>query len=64
MVVWSKLPANLALTAVGTVYANTLTTLFVDGVNQGDGVCIRMANDAISAAAPLKPSSMDIVCGM
>ncbi|PGH17075.1 hypothetical protein AJ80_04948 [Polytolypa hystricis UAMH7299] len=60
---WSKFSALLALAAVGTVHANSpVTNLFVDGVNQGDGVCVRMGND-VATAAPLKPKSKDIVCG-
>jgi len=41
-----------------------MTTLFVDGVNQGDGVCIRMNNNGSTANTYIQPvTSKDIACG-
>lgn len=40
------------------------TTLFVDGVNQGDGTCIRMPKDGNVATHPLAGlDSPDMACG-
>ncbi|KAL4891823.1 glycosyl hydrolase family 61-domain-containing protein [Aspergillus ambiguus] len=42
----------------------TFTTLYVDGVNQGDGVCVRMNRNAETASDPISPlTSRDIACG-
>ncbi|RMJ25684.1 hypothetical protein PHISP_03465 [Aspergillus sp. HF37] len=41
----------------------TFTTLFVDGVNQGDGVCVRMNQDPYKAGYPVNPSSKNMACG-
>ncbi|KAL2010998.1 hypothetical protein VTN00DRAFT_3716 [Thermoascus crustaceus] len=39
--------------------------MFVDGVNQGDGVCIRMNNDGGTANTYIQPiTSKDIACGI
>jgi hypothetical protein len=56
---------SLALALLGTVQAHTsFTTLFVDGENQGDGVCVRMNNNPQKATYPVLPiSSKDIACG-
>lgn len=41
-----------------------MTTVFVDGVNRGDGVCIRMNNDGETANTYIQPiTSKDIACG-
>ncbi|KAK1141140.1 hypothetical protein N8T08_009307 [Aspergillus melleus] len=43
----------------------TFTNLYVDGVNQGDGVCVRMNPDAEKCTYPIEPaSSKDIACGV
>ena len=57
--------AVLALYLLGMGQGHTaFTTLFVDGVNQGDGVCIRMNNDPERATYPVRPvTSKDIACG-
>lgn len=60
---WS---AALAVCIVlATSQAHTvMTTLFVDGVNQGDGVCIRMnSNGSTSNFFVSSVSSKDIACG-
>lgn len=56
---------SLALALLGTAQAHTtFTTLFVDGVNQGDGVCIRMHNDFEEATYPIPHvTSKDVACG-
>ncbi|RJE21739.1 hypothetical protein PHISCL_05923 [Aspergillus sclerotialis] len=42
----------------------TFTTLYVDGVTQGDGVCIRMNRNADKASDPIEPiTSKDVACG-
>lgn len=57
--------ALLALALVGTAQAHTrFTTLFVDGVNQGDGVCVRMSNDEEPTTDPIEPiTNADMACG-
>lgn len=41
-----------------------MTTLFVDGVNQGDGVCIRMNKNGSTSNFFVSPvSSKDVACG-
>jgi hypothetical protein len=62
-----RLPAVLAILALfGTGWSHTtMSTLFVDGVNQGDGVCIRMNNNASTTNYPINPvTSKDMACGM
>lgn len=50
----------LSLAAAHTVF----TTLYVDGENQGDGVCVRMNQDPAKVNFPVEPlSSKDIACG-
>src|SRR5438034_6692119 len=65
MALLMRVSTLLALILLGTAQAHTLfTTLFVDGVNQGDGVCIRMNNDPAKATYPVRPvTSRDIACG-
>lgn len=55
--------ATLAL--LGSVQAHTrFTTLFVDGQNQGDAVCIRMDMDGERTNSPLaNVLSPDMACG-
>lgn len=57
---------SLALALLGTVQAHTtFSTFFVDSVNQGDGVCIRMNNDPETATYPISHvTSKDVACGM
>ncbi|PLN81891.1 glycosyl hydrolase family 61-domain-containing protein [Aspergillus taichungensis] len=40
-----------------------MTTLFVDGVNQGDGVCVRMHNVAELSSDPVPIDSSLMACG-
>ncbi|KAL4925959.1 lytic polysaccharide monooxygenase auxiliary activity family 9 protein [Aspergillus undulatus] len=41
-----------------------MTTLYVDGENQGDGVCVRQPSDPAKATYPISPLSNDaIACG-
>ncbi|KAL4946435.1 glycosyl hydrolase family 61-domain-containing protein [Aspergillus oleicola] len=41
-----------------------MTTLFVDGENQGDGVCVREPSDPAKATYPISPLSNDaMACG-
>lgn len=56
---------SLALALLGTAQAHTtFSTLYVDGVNQGDGVCIRMNNNPQQATFPVSSvGSKDIACG-
>lgn len=50
----------LNLAAAHTVF----TTLYVDGENQGDGVCVRMNQDPARVNFPVEPlSSKAIACG-
>ncbi|KAK4146559.1 glycoside hydrolase [Dichotomopilus funicola] len=44
----------------------TFTTLFIDGVNQGDGTCIRMAKKGDVATFPIAGGlgSKDMACGL
>ncbi|KAK2754786.1 hypothetical protein FQN54_006679 [Arachnomyces sp. PD_36] len=58
--------ASLALALLGTAQAHTsFTTLFVDGVNQGDGVCVRMHNNPQEATFPIPDvTSKDVACGI
>ncbi|KAF9891612.1 hypothetical protein FE257_003623 [Aspergillus nanangensis] len=43
----------------------TFTTLYVDEVNQGDGVCVRMNHNGETATFPIAPlASKDIACGV
>ncbi|KKK13233.1 hypothetical protein ARAM_000578 [Aspergillus rambellii] len=42
----------------------TFTTLYVDGVNQGDGVCVRMNRDVSTATFPIEPlANRAMACG-
>ncbi|KAN0083802.1 Glycosyl hydrolase family 61 domain containing protein [Elaphomyces granulatus] len=59
--------AVLALFCIfGTSFAHTvMTTIFVDGVNQGDGVCIRMNMNGSTSNNFIKPiTSKDMACGI
>lgn len=58
--------ALVALLQLSAVSAHTtFTTLYVDGVNQGDGVCVRMNQNAETASYPIAPlTSKEIACGM
>ena len=49
----------------GTSLAHTvMSTVFVDGVNQGDGVCIRMNLNGTTSNTFVSPiSSKDMACG-
>jgi hypothetical protein len=52
--------AFASLSTAHTVF----TTLFVDGVNQGDGTCVRMSKDGNLATHPIAGfDNSDIVCG-
>lgn len=54
-----------ALALLGSVQAHTrFTTLFVDGKNQGDGVCIRMDMNANTCNSPIAGiQSPEMACG-
>ena len=56
----------LALVAVNSALAHTvLTNLLVDGINQGDAVCIRMPDAGPKTTAPVTDiNSKDMACGM
>ncbi|KAL4978281.1 glycosyl hydrolase family 61-domain-containing protein [Aspergillus desertorum] len=56
---------NLAFGFLPLVAGHTLmTTLYVDGENQGDGVCIRMNRNADKATYPISPLANDaMACG-
>ncbi|KAL4754396.1 hypothetical protein BDW72DRAFT_166778 [Aspergillus terricola var. indicus] len=56
---------SLGLGFLPLVAGHTLmTTLYVDGENQGDGVCIRMNRDAEKATYPISPLANDaMACG-
>lgn len=61
-------PAKTAFTALalmGSVQAHTrFTTLFVDGQNQGDGVCIRMDMNGGKTNSPIGGiQSQEMACG-
>lgn len=50
----------LSLAAAHTVF----TTLYVDGENQGDGVCVRMNSDPAKVNFPVEPlTNKAIACG-
>ncbi len=57
--------ALAALALLGSVQAHTrFTTLFVDGQNQGDGVCIRMDMHGETTSSPIKGlQSPEMACG-
>ncbi|GAQ06327.1 probable endo-beta-1,4-glucanase D [Aspergillus lentulus] len=56
--------AVLALLSASAHAHTTFTTLYVDGENQGDGVCVRMNRNPSKASFPIEPlSSKDIACG-
>ncbi|KAI1268889.1 lytic polysaccharide monooxygenase [Xylariaceae sp. FL1019] len=51
--------------AVSTRAHTVLSRLFVDGVSQGDGTCIRMPNDAGTATYPVEDiNNNDMACGV
>jgi hypothetical protein len=54
-----------ALALLGSVQAHTrFTTLFVDGHNQGDGVCIRMDMNGETCNSPIAGlQSPEMACG-
>jgi hypothetical protein len=54
-----------ALGLIPLVAGHTImTTLYVDGENQGDGVCIRMNRDPEHATFPIEPLANDaMACG-
>ncbi|RDL39856.1 uncharacterized protein BP5553_04196 [Venustampulla echinocandica] len=56
---------TVALAALQTVAAHTVfTTLFVDGVDQGDGTCVRMPMTPSNATDPVNDlASSDMACG-
>ena len=59
---------QIALAAAGTaqiVKAHTaFTNFFVDGVDQGDGVAVRMSNNVGQATFPISSvTSKDMACG-
>ncbi len=55
----------LGLTALKAAAHSVFTTLFVDGVNQGDGTCVRMNMNPDTATSPINDlSSNDMACGM
>ncbi|GIJ98275.1 hypothetical protein Aspvir_000391 [Aspergillus viridinutans] len=57
--------AVLALLTASAHAHTTFTTLYVDGENQGDGVCVRMHRDPEKATNPIEPlSSKDVACGI
>ena len=57
--------AFAALALLGSVQAHTrFTTLFVDGQNQGDGVCVRMDMNAQKTNSPIAGiQSPEMACG-
>lgn len=57
--------AFAALTLLGSVHAHTrFTTLFVNGKNQGDAVCIRMDMNGETTNGPLaNVQSPEMACG-
>ena len=60
---------QIALAAAGTAQiakAHTaFTNFFVDGVDQGDGVAVRMSNNMGQATFPISSvTSKDMACGM
>lgn len=57
--------AVAALALVGYVQAHTrFTTLYVDGQNQGDAVCLRMDMNGETTNSPLaNVQSSDMACG-
>lgn len=53
---------TLGLAALASAHT-TMTTLFVDGVNQGDGVCVRMHDVAELSSDPVPIDSSLMACG-
>lgn len=55
----------LVVAAAHAVNAHTcFTNFFVDGINQGDGTCVRMSNDNDRATNPLHDiTGNDMACG-
>ncbi|GFF79681.1 probable endo-beta-1,4-glucanase D [Aspergillus udagawae] len=61
---YRNLLAVLALLTASAHAHTVFTTLYVDGENQGDGVCVRMNRNPSKASFPIEPlSSKDIACG-
>lgn len=62
---FTLLAVLIALLQFSLVSAHTtFTTLYVDGVNQGDGVCVRMNRNADKASDPIEPiTSKNVACG-
>lgn len=58
--------ASLATTFASLATAHTvLTTVFVNGVNQGDGTCIRMSKNPDRATFPIEGiNNANMACGM
>jgi len=56
----------VALTVLKAVTAHThFTNFYVNGVNQGDGTCVRMNTDPSQSVDPLKSiTSAEMACGM
>lgn len=55
--------ALLQLSSLAAAHT-AFTTLYVDGQNQGDGVCFRMNQDPKTVTFPIESlSSKDIACG-
>ncbi|KAE8147113.1 glycosyl hydrolase family 61-domain-containing protein [Aspergillus avenaceus] len=58
-------PLRLLLLAPLALAHTTFTTLYVDEVNQGDGVCVRMNRNSDTANFPIEPlASKNIACGI
>ena len=55
----------LAAGSAQLVYAHTtFTNFFIDGVNQGDAVAVRMSNNNAKATFPISSvTSPDVACG-
>lgn len=51
------------LALAGAASAHTLFMLFINGVNQGDGMCVRMPHDSSTANGPVRPVTGDMACG-
>lgn len=53
------------LALLGAASAHTrFSVLFVDGVNQGDGTCIRQSASFTNSVDPVRPvTSADMACG-
>jgi hypothetical protein len=60
----------LLLLLTQSIYGHTLlTNIYVDGIDQGDGKCVRMSNNIPQATWPISPStdhtvaSAEMACG-